>query len=124
MLPGAICCVLWSWSLHAHVHFHCKNNGVLSDFDFARLLVFVIIFLSNLSFKGLKMMPKLASNSVLFGIQNVHSLCIASKFNFEANLGSNGHPNGSPNGVQNRGHELAVRASVIVGASGRAKPRP
>ena len=69
------------------------------------------------------MIPKLASKTVFFGIQNVHSLCIASKFNFEANLVSSGQPNGIPNGVQNRGHELAVRASVRVGASGPAKQR-
>ena len=67
------------------------------------------------------MIPKLASKAVSFGIENVHSLCITSKFNFEANVGSNGHPNGNPNGVQNRGHELAVKASVRAGASGRAK---
>ena len=69
------------------------------------------------------MIPKLASKGVFFEIQNVYSLCIVSKFNLEANLDSNGHPNETPNGVQNRGHELAVRASVRVGASGRAKPR-
>ena len=64
------------------------------------------------------MMPKLVSEVVFFGIQNVYSLCVASKFNFKANLGSNGHPNGTPNGIQNRGYELAVRASVRAGASG------
>ena len=82
-----------------------------------------MLCLSNLSYKCLKMIPKLASKGVLFDIQNVYSLYIVSKFNLEANLDSNGHPNETPNGVQNRGHELAVRASVRVGASGRAKPR-
>ena len=96
---------------------------MLSDFHFARPLAFVIILPSNLSFKGLQTMPKLASNAIFFVTQHVLFLYIASKFNFEANLGSNGHPNGVPNGVQNRGHELAVRASVRVGASGRAKSR-
>ena len=121
MQHGTFFCVLQCWSLHANVHFHCKNSCVLNDFDFALRLVNVILVLSNLSSKVLKMKPKLASKGVLFGVQNVHSLRIASKFNFKANLASNGHPNGTPNGVQNRGHELAVRASVRVGASGPTK---
>ena len=123
MQNDAICCVVQCWSLHANVHFHCENRCVLNDFDFALRLVNVILVVSNLSSKVLKMKPKLASKGGLFGLQNVHSLRIASTFNFKANLASNGHPNGTPNGVQNRGHELAVRASVRVGASGRAKPR-
>ena len=121
MQQGTICCVVQCWSLHANVHFHCENRGVLNDFDFALRLVNVISVLSNLSSKVLKMKPKLPSKGGFFGLQNVHSLRIAAKFNFKANLASNGHSNGTPNGVQNRGHELAVRASVRAGASGPTK---
>ena len=103
--------------------FTVKHTSVLNDLYFTLRLVNVMFCLSNLSYKCLKMIPKLASKGVFFEIQNVYSLCIVSKFNLEANLDSNGHPNEAPNGVQNRGHELAVRASVRVGASGRAKPR-
>ena len=120
---GTICCVVQCWSSYANVHFHCENRCVLNDFDFALRMVNVILVLSNLSSKALKMKPKLTSKGVLFGVQRVHSLRIASKFNFKANLASNGHPNGAPNDVQNRGHELAVRASVRAGASGRTKQR-
>ena len=123
MQQGTICCVVQCWSLHANVDFHYENRCVLNDFDFALRLVNVILVLSDLSSKVLKMKAKLASKGVLFGVQNVHSLRIASKFKFEANLASNGHPNGTPNGVQNRGHEFAVRSSVRVGASGPTKQR-
>ena len=96
---------------------------MLNDFYFTFRLVNVELCLSNLSYNGLKMIPKLASKAIFFGIQNVHSLCIASKLNLEANLDSNGQPNETPNGVQNRGHELAVRVSVRVGTFGRGRPR-
>ena len=95
----------------------------MNDLYFTLRLVNVMFCLSNLSYKCLKMLSKLASKGVFFEIQNVYSLCIVSKFNLEANLDSNGHPNEAPNGVQNRGHELAVRDSVRGGASGGAKPR-
>ena len=121
MQNEAICCVVQWWSLHANVHFHCKNIGVLNDFDFACCLVNAILFLSNLSSKSLKMKPKLASKDVLLGVQKAYSLRIASKLNLKADFASNGLPNGTPNGVQNRGHELAVRASVRVWASGTAE---
>ena len=123
MQNEAICCVVQSWSLHANVHFHCKNIGVLNDFDFACCLVNAILFLSNLFSKSLKMKPKLSSKGVLLGVQKAYSLRIASKLNLKADCASNGHPNGAPNGVQNRGHELAVRASVRVGAPGPTKQR-
>ena len=61
----AICCVVQWWSLHANVHFHCKNSGVLNDFNFACCLVNAILFLSNLSSKSLKMKLKLDSKGVL-----------------------------------------------------------
>ena len=123
MQNEAICCVVQCWSLHANVHVHCKNRCVLNNFDVACCLVSVMLFLSNLFSKSLKMKPKLASKDVLLGVQKAYSLRIASKLNLKADFAFNGHPNGTPNGVQNRGHELAVRASVRVGASGRAKQR-
>ena len=95
----------------------------MNDFDFACCLVNAILFLSNLSSKSLKMKPKLSSKDVLLGVQKAYSLRIASKLNLKADFASNGHPNGTPNGVQNRGHELAVRASVRVWASGPAEQR-
>ena len=122
MQHEAICCVVQSWSLHANVHFHCKNRCGLNDFDFALRLVNVILVLSNLSSKVLKMRPKLASKAVFSVVQNVHSLRIVSKFNFKANS-VNRHPNETHNRLQNRGHELAVRASVRVGAFGPTKQR-
>ena len=82
MQNEAICCVVQCWSLHANVHFYCENSSVLNDFDFTLRLVNVILVLSNLSSEVLNMKSKLASKDVVFGVQNVHSLRIASKFNF------------------------------------------
>ena len=54
---GVISCVVWCWSQHAYVHFDCKNTSVLNDFDFAFLVVNVILFLLNLFSKALKINP-------------------------------------------------------------------
>ena len=105
------------------MHFHCKNTGVLNDFNVVCCLVNVMLFLSSLSSKSLKMKPKLASKGVRLGIQKAYYLCIDSKLNLKADFASNGLPNGTPNGVQNRGHELAVRASFGVWSSGPAEQR-
>ena len=99
MQNDTICCVVQWWSLHANVHFHCKNSVVLNDFDFACCLVNAILFLSNLHSKSLKMKTKTASEDVFLGVQKAYSLRIASKLNLKADFASNGHPNGTPNGV-------------------------
>ena len=73
----------------------------MNDFHFACWLFNVILLPVKLFAKSLKMRPNIASDSVFFGVQNVYSLVIVSKLNFEPNFVSNGHPNGTPNGVQN-----------------------
>ena len=96
-------CVFWCPPLYVNVRFHCENTCVLNDFHFAFSLLNVILFPLKLYCKSFKMRPKIASESVFFGVQNAYSFLIVSKLNVKANFVSHGHPNLS--------HEWAVRAS-------------
>ena len=59
-----------------------------------------ILFPLKLYRKSFKLRPKIASESVFFGVQGAHSFRIVSKLKFEANFVSHGHPNGTRNAGQ------------------------
>ena len=115
------CCIVWCPPLHVNVHFHCENRGVLKDFHVACWLFNAILFPVTLFAKSLKMRPKIASDSIFFGVQNAYSLVIVSKLNFKPNFVSNGHPNGTPNGVQNCPANGLWELQCDLGASGLAE---
>ena len=81
-----ICCIFWCPPLYVNVRFHCENTGVLNDFHFAFSLLNVILFPLKLYCKSFKMRPKIASESVFFGVQGAYSFRVVSKLNFEANF--------------------------------------
>ena len=110
-----ICCIVWCLALHVNVRFHCENRGVLNVFPFAYWLLNVILFPVKLFGKSLKMKPKIASDSVFFGVQYAYSLVIVSKLNFKANFVS------KSNGVQNCPANGLWELQCDLGASGPAK---
>ena len=76
-----IWCIFWCPPLYVNVRFHCENTGVLNDFHFAFSLLNVILFPLKLYCKSFKMRPKIASESVFFGVQSAYCLLIVSKLN-------------------------------------------
>ena len=118
-----ICCILLCPPLYVNVRFHCENTGVLNDFHFAFSLLNVILFPLKLYCKSFKMRPKIASESVFFGVQGAYSFRIVSKLNFEANFVSHGHPNGTRNAGQNWHANGLWEPQIDLGAPGLAKQR-
>ena len=118
-----IWCIFWCPPLYVNVRFHCENTGVLNDVHFAFSLLNVTLFPLKLYCKSFKMRPKIASESVFFGVQGAYSFRVVSKLNFEANFVSHGHPNGTRNAGQSWHANGLWEAQIDLEAPGLAKQR-